>query len=470
MGSIYSRWPFLIYLQPENFMKLLGLLTVSLYANAALFAQSWNLTDSLVYDSIFCTADTSQSYALFRPPDQTHTIPVIYILDPMARGRQGIEVFRKAADKYGFLLACSNNARNGSWEHVFMAAEAMMQDVNQRFNIDTSRQYIAGFSGGSRAAMSIAVLTDGSIRGVIGCGAGKPPVINYQPDAQSDFYYLGLVGHHDMNFREHQLLADELSDMGLENSLYIFAGKHQWPTSDVIELALIELQVLHHHRPKNSWLRHYVKLVQLYGESWGDIFPQLCISALNRVMTRIPVVASTLSDYKIHFAEQKGLRKIMALNRKIAQAEDEEISVILSMFRQIKSGRVDFEAWKAKILSLHELSSASKAEQWRFFSYRMVNLIWARAAESAFREEKATNFDLAHIYTNIWQYADANSPKPYWYQAKLYALQGKSEHALRFLELAYDHGMQFRHSLGDHAFDSLRLMPRFKLLHDKLIH
>jgi hypothetical protein len=52
----------------------------------------------------------------------------------------------------------------------------MLEDLKQRFAVDDSVIYLAGFSGGSRVAGSIA-LTEGTIAGVIGCGQDFPILI-----------------------------------------------------------------------------------------------------------------------------------------------------------------------------------------------------------------------------------------------------------------------------------------------------
>ena len=148
-----------------------------------------------VTDTVRCRDVIGQSYALFKPAqyDNKKSWPVILIFDPAARGRTGVNTFIEAGRKYGFILACSNNSRNGPLGNNFTAASSMLQDVEERFTVDQRRIYTAGFSGGSRFAMAFAV-KDKRISGVIGCGAGLPNDRNFFPSANSDFLYYGLVG------------------------------------------------------------------------------------------------------------------------------------------------------------------------------------------------------------------------------------------------------------------------------------
>ena len=152
--------------------KIFILISLTVTSQALLFPQS---AKEQVTDTVKCRDAHGQSYALYTPAqyDNKKSWPVILIFDPSARGRTGVNTFIEAGRKYGFILACSNNSHNGPMGDNFTAAAAMLQDIEERFNVDQKRIYAAGFSGGSRFAMAFAV-TEKSISGVIGCGAGLP--------------------------------------------------------------------------------------------------------------------------------------------------------------------------------------------------------------------------------------------------------------------------------------------------------
>ena len=50
-----------------------------------------------------------------------------------------MERYKAAAEAYGYIVAGSNNSRNGSWENSMKAASAMWNDVGSKFNIDTKQ-------------------------------------------------------------------------------------------------------------------------------------------------------------------------------------------------------------------------------------------------------------------------------------------------------------------------------------------
>jgi pimeloyl-ACP methyl ester carboxylesterase len=193
-----------------------------------------------VTDTIQCRDAIGQSYALYRPAqyDNKKSWPVILIFDPSARGKTGVNTFLEAGRKNGFILACSNNSRNGPMGDNFIAAAAMLQDVEERFTVDQRRIYAAGFSGGSRFAMAFA-LRQKKISGIIGCGAGLPNDRNYLPSGNSDFLYYGMAGTRDMNFLEmHDLSGFFSNQTRVISYLRTFSGGHQWPDSDLITEAV----------------------------------------------------------------------------------------------------------------------------------------------------------------------------------------------------------------------------------------
>ena len=52
-----------------------------------------------------------------------------------------VEKYQAAAEQYGYIVAASNNSRNGPYAVSMAAAQAMMTDVSRRFSIDPRRVY-----------------------------------------------------------------------------------------------------------------------------------------------------------------------------------------------------------------------------------------------------------------------------------------------------------------------------------------
>src|SRR6185295_12154557 len=111
-----------------------------------------------IVNDVKCAADSIRSYALYLPSNYSpeRAWSLILAFDPRARGRAPVERFEAAAEKYGYIVAGSNNSRNGSWESSTASINAMSVDVGTRFAVDNKRIYTAGMSGGARVALHVA--------------------------------------------------------------------------------------------------------------------------------------------------------------------------------------------------------------------------------------------------------------------------------------------------------------------------
>src|SRR6187549_60292 len=138
--------------------RLAGLsFLLTLVVAAAAGAQ--DLPRGQVVPDVKCLGDASQSYALYLPstysPDKAW--PLLMGFHPGARGIAIVEKYRAAAEKYGYIVAASNNSRNGPWDVSERAIVAMTRDLMTRFSTDQKRLYATGHSGGARVAMQIAL-------------------------------------------------------------------------------------------------------------------------------------------------------------------------------------------------------------------------------------------------------------------------------------------------------------------------
>jgi poly(3-hydroxybutyrate) depolymerase len=166
-----------------------------------------------------------QSYWMFVPSNYTadRAWPILYCLDPGARGRVPVERFARAAEKAGFLMAGSNNSRNGPMAPSREAINLMLSDTHERFSIDDARLYVAGLSGGARVALEWA--QNGHIAGVIACSAGFGPP---GPPKQIPFRLFATTGWDDFNHDELYHLSRELARRNVPHRFVEFEGGHEW--------------------------------------------------------------------------------------------------------------------------------------------------------------------------------------------------------------------------------------------------
>jgi poly(3-hydroxybutyrate) depolymerase len=148
-----------------------------------------------------------QTYALYVPANYAHerAWPILYCLDPGARGQMPVERFAAAAEKAGVIVAGSNNSRNGPLPPAQEAINLMVADTHARFAIDDTRIYAAGLSGGARVALGWAM--GGHLAGVVASSAGFP--MNAAPK-QVPFRIFLTTGYDDFNHDELYRLSRDL--------------------------------------------------------------------------------------------------------------------------------------------------------------------------------------------------------------------------------------------------------------------
>jgi predicted esterase len=204
-------------------------------------ARAQDLPRGSIVDAVACATDASQTYALYLPstysPDRSWSLLLAF--HPAARGRAMVETYGAAAEQYGYIVAGSNNSRNGSWEVSIAALRAMSADVARRFNIDPDRVYLTGMSGGARVALQVA-LDSKNVAGVIASSAG---FADSKPRGSVSFPIFATAGRDDFNYIEMRQLDRKLTS---PHHLAVFAGGHTLPPKTVALEAIewLELQAI----------------------------------------------------------------------------------------------------------------------------------------------------------------------------------------------------------------------------------
>jgi pimeloyl-ACP methyl ester carboxylesterase len=430
-----------------------------------------------VTDTVQCRDAIGQSYALYRPGqyDNKKSWPVILIFDPSARGRTGVSTFIEAGRKYGFILACSNNSRNGPLGDNFTAAAAMLRDVEKRFTIDPRRIYTAGFSGGSRFALAFAV-KEKRISGIIGCGAGIPNDRNYLPSGSSDFLYFGLAGTRDMNYHEMHDLSGFFSNQTRVISYFrTFSGGHQWPGPDLITEAVewLILQAMNRKiLPEDQTFISFVEnktqnLINSQLSAGNPVDAIIYMRFAVRDFQGTPFasrITKLLTDSEKSSEYQKAIRKW----NKMAATEQESKDKYLNYLKEIvNSGSLPDSVsawWRNETIELIKLRDKGSPENSQMAS-RVLNFI------SILCSEQGTSYYRNRIYTQavfmfeICTLSDSENPNNYFNLARSLAGSGKSKESVDALSAAMNHGF---HSLktveSDPVFGKIRDNTRYKAL------
>jgi predicted esterase len=206
-------------------------------------------------EGIVCTQDPTQTYTLYLPPEYDHERkwPVMLVLDPRGRSVMAAELFRDAAEEYGWVLVSSNDTRSdGPMDPNRRAVNAMWQDLQTRYATDAKRIYAAGFSGTAFVSYLVGQQT-GILAGVIAAGGRFSEL----PLMDTTFAHFGAVGSTDFNYDDMRLVDDFLGKQGNHHRLEIFDGSHQWMPAPIARQAVewMELDAMRKgHRPKDKAL------------------------------------------------------------------------------------------------------------------------------------------------------------------------------------------------------------------------
>ncbi len=379
------------------------------------------LDTGVVILKVVCSERPDQSYALYLPKNYAadRRWPIVYVFDPGARGRVPVEIMKDAAERSGFIVAGSNNSRNGPWKLASDAAQAMMKDVQARLAIDSQRLYFAGFSGGARVAATVAQLCQ-CAAGVLLSGAGFRP--SSPPSREANFPVFSAVGTYDFNFPEMVRLQAKLESLSIPHFFRQFDGPHQWAPSSVMDEAFKWFRLLamkEGREPReDSFVAAQERLAEeraLSLETSGDLY-----SAWKEYRQAVNTFAG-LADGTSLRARVQALEnnKVVREGPKKEEAEFEEqrqltreISAGMAALAQNPTDRDDvrFEL-QQQIVALRSRSLHEKHEERLRVVKRALADVFANAIETGEARLEAGDVGLAREYFQLT--CDAN-PESAW--------------------------------------------------------
>lgn len=201
-------------------------LALTLLCAAQASAQEAPPTGQLV-EGMKCAVDPSQTYTLYLPQayDPAKSWPAMLVLDPRGRSVVAAEIFREAAERYGWILLSSNDTRSdGPWEPNQKALSALWPEVRQRYSTDSKRLYAAGFSGTVVVAWGLGLGTNGLAGVLSSCGRLEPA----SKGKLVTFAQYSATGTGDFNHLPTLDMDAYLEKSAAPHRLAIFDGPHSW--------------------------------------------------------------------------------------------------------------------------------------------------------------------------------------------------------------------------------------------------
>lgn len=371
----------IIFLILENLSEMRGFFYFSgmkniIYSILFLFVTVFGYTQEkqllptgVIIDSVKITTAPTESYALYFPKkyDAKTPLALVFIFEPDARGKIGIEPFILAAETYHYILVCSNTLRNGSIQDNIAVANRLFEDVLQTYAIDTSQLYIAGFSGGARLASYFGIST-GAFQGVIACGASFNNMDKFIPPSNK-FSYVGMVGDRDMNYQEMIGNKQWLDNAKMVNTLFVSHEEHVWPKQSEMLRAFdwLEIQAYRKNiRPKNDTIikRIYDTNLRIADSLKANKEMVSSVNAYEKGITFFNTNEDNFLRAKIaEIKKSREYKEEVTKMEKVKVSENELLDKFSLRFDQeLKSakGKANFKFWKSEIKDLKVMKSDDK--------------------------------------------------------------------------------------------------------------
>ncbi len=394
------------------------------------------------YKNVKCEPDTAYSYALYLPGiyNESRKSPVMFFFDAHKRGGLPVGKYKDLAEKYGFILAGSNNSVNGQRpEEMDKCISVMMDDATRRFQADGARIYTGGFSGGARVAAYTALFRR-KVAGVAGCAAGFPQ-IRKQPD--TGFVYIGFVGDEDFNYLEMKELDKALEQAGFRHLLVVYAGEHDWPPPEVMENAFLYFQFDAMRRrvlPADSlMIKNFKRETDdlIKGAEAGKD-PSDRAFALRRAIVFLSGVADVgkygeALDKLMQSGSYKKIQENELEREKTEQQEQQAFAGAMGNPARIP--------WlMQEIERVYNTSVRGRDTYIRKMNKRLLNYLSLLSYLYAKEAFKANDLAAAGTYLNIYEKVDADNPEVYVLKAVRLARLGQDQKAVEALREAAHYG------------------------------
>jgi tetratricopeptide (TPR) repeat protein len=388
----------------------------------------------VIIPNIGLKADTIQRFCLYLPKAYNGKIklPVVFLFDPQGRGHVPLKKYIQLAEQHHFILVGSNNSKNGNLhDKTIKIITDLFADVKNRLQIDETRIYTSGFSGGARVAASAAIYI-GGVSAVTGCGAGFPPV---KSAIQNKFEFLGICGNQDFNLTELKMLDKALFNSGLNHCLLQFDGKHEWPEIETMNDAFLWFQ-FSAMRAKtiatnDSLVKVFVSENLKTADNYRDKQDYVAqYNFLNKIISFTDGLSDNeaLKKQLAEIAANDGYKKQLAEIEKYDAIEEQEKKMYASAMQQ---ETIDW--WKTEIAKLNK-STSDKIQN--IVNKRVLAYLSLVAYSSSISSMKFNELIAALRFLELYSLIDPPNPEHAYLLAVCYAHNKDYETALKHLRNA----------------------------------
>ena len=431
-----------------------------------------------ILEKVACAKAPGQSYALYLPSGYTRERrwPILYAFDARARGLVPVERYREAAERYGVIVAGSNNSRNGPIAIADEALRAMLDDTSTRFPLDPRRVYLTGFSGGARVAVLAAAALGDQAAGVIGAAAGFPTGL--QPTAATPFAYFGTIGVDDFNFPEMRELDATLAKLGVRHHVEVFEGGHAWPPADVCMRAIewMEIEAIRSKRRTDD-----PPLVDRILARWtAEAEAEEKAARPVEAWRRYSLLTATFAGLRDVAGPVRKARELASSREVRSALAEEDASVTRQAGEHARVARLADRAVAAEgpeslielLRAVEELRSQSerpRSDAARMVARRVLVSSWSRLNEANARDLEAGQLPRAAARLSVMARIRPDDPLVPYNLACVLARSGKKEGAIDALREAVRKGFNDAAAIeAEPDFATLRREPGFRKILEEL--
>ena len=425
---------------------------VSIIGEAQTIARD-ELPRGVLIEKVACLNDNAQSYALYLPSNYTpdKKWAILYAFDPFAQGKVPVEIFRDAAERFGFIVVGSNNSQNNSGlQKLTETITAFWTDSHARFSIDEKRLYATGLSGGARVANYFAASCRGCVAGVIACGATFTP--NFPLDRSLPFSIFGTVGTDDFNYPELVKTFEKLNEIGITNRLDVFDGRHGWLTKDLTFDALewMNLQAMKSGRLERdkkfveSLLAKQTNKAQTLAENGGFLEAARIYENITSDFKDISETKNT-SEKLAEIKRQKSYKKLADEEKDSFDEQYKRAKIIVAMGATLRDSTSNKNAARQQVTneveSWRQKAKASADSNERRLARRILGQVFVETYEAAlYVNERQKDYKTMIANLELTRLINPQNSNTLLELARAYAFGDRKKDALDALTEAVKNG------------------------------
>ncbi len=425
------------------------------------------LKNGEIIEKLICKDAKNYSYALYLPQqwDSTKSFPSIFLFDAHARGIKICMLFKDLADKYSYILAASNESKNGiAFENSDDMYSNILNDLSTHVKIDRNRIYCSGFSGGGKIACMLAQKHN-EIKGIIAL-SGAVTLQNFENN--SKLFMISIAGNKDFNYSDLLMEHNAYTKKGIRNQFIVFNGKHEYPSQNALEEAFIYIQskaiedklISYTKKSIDSLATSYNSIIQSRKEAsafdLGSIYQRM-INALSNIRP-LPNENQKLTNIINTTAYKMASSNLEKAIQEEAQTKEELANNITTK---------DKTWWIGQLNRLNSMSNNKNNQQLALKADRLkafISMLCYMQVQSSINHQ---NIQKAAEFLTIYEKADPENADVFYFKAIINKQLKPTENIIPLLQQSVKLGFSDADQLMNEAlFDDIKQSKEFSSVLD----